>query len=51
VVKAGECERLEEALAALYDVIRVDAFDSNGLKELSKCATGKRKVVERPAEH
>jgi len=27
----------------------VDAFDSDGLKELSKCATGKRKVVERPA--
>jgi len=50
-VNADECEKLEEALTALYDVIRVDAFDSDGLKKLSKCATGKRKVVERPVGH
>jgi acyl-CoA dehydrogenase len=49
VVKADDCEKLEEALAALYDVIRVDAFESDGLKELSKCSIGKRKAVERPA--
>ncbi|PSF11814.1 acyl-CoA dehydrogenase [Marinobacter fuscus] len=50
VVTADECPKLEEALTALYDVIRVDAFDADGLKELAKNATGKRKVVERPAK-
>ncbi len=35
------------ALTALYDVIRVDAFDADGLKALAKGAKGKRKVVER----
>jgi len=50
VVRADECEKLEEALTALYDVIRVDAFDEEGLKALSRCAKGKRKVVERPAK-
>ncbi|PPK52489.1 acyl-CoA dehydrogenase [Marinobacter persicus] len=49
VVKADECPKLEEALTALYDVIRVDAFDADGLKELSDCARGKRRVVERQA--
>lgn len=49
VVKADECPKLEEALTALYDVIRVDAFDADGLKELSDCARGKRQVVERQA--
>ena len=48
VVKADECEQLEEALTALYDVIRVDAFEGDGLKALARCAKGKRKVVERP---
>lgn len=50
VVKAEECEKLEEALTALYDVIRVDAFDEEGLKALSRCTKGKRKVVERPGK-
>jgi len=49
VVKADECPKLEEALTALYDVIRVDAFDADGLRELSDCARGKRRVVERQA--
>ncbi|GGC65952.1 acyl-CoA dehydrogenase [Marinobacter halophilus] len=48
IVKADECPKLEEALTALYDVIRVDAFDADGLKALAKGAKGKRKVVERP---
>ncbi|KEF33096.1 Acyl-CoA dehydrogenase, short-chain specific [Marinobacter nitratireducens] len=48
IVKADECDKLLEALTALYDVIRVDAFDGDGLKALSRCAKGKRKVVERP---
>jgi acyl-CoA dehydrogenase len=48
IVKADECDKLLEALEALYDVIRVDAFEADGLKALSRCAKGKRKVVERP---
>ncbi|MEE3168887.1 MAG: acyl-CoA dehydrogenase, partial [Pseudomonadota bacterium] len=48
IVKKEECDQLLEALEALYDVIRVDAFDADGLKALSRCAKGKRKVVERP---
>ena len=50
IVKAEECPKLEEALTALYDVIRVDAFDADGLKSLAKSAKGKRKVVERPSK-
>ncbi|ERS85490.1 acyl-CoA dehydrogenase [Marinobacter sp. EVN1] len=50
IVKAEECPKLEEALTALYDVIRVDAFDADGLKSLAKNAKGKRKVVERPSK-
>ncbi|HET8850050.1 MAG TPA: acyl-CoA dehydrogenase [Marinobacter sp.] len=49
IVKADECPKLEEAMTALYDVIRVDAFDADGIKALARCAKGKRKVVERPA--
>jgi acyl-CoA dehydrogenase len=40
---------LLEALTALYDVIRVDAFDPDGIRELAACARGKRRVVERRA--
>ena len=47
VVKDEECDKLLEALEALYDVIRVDAFEAEGLKDLAQCAKGKRKVVER----
>ncbi|MFW5824350.1 MAG: acyl-CoA dehydrogenase domain-containing protein, partial [Marinobacter sp.] len=50
IVREDESDRLLEALNAQYDVIRVDAFDADGLKALSRCAKGKRKVVERPAE-
>lgn len=49
IIKADECDQLLEALTALYDVIRVDAFDGDGLKALARCAKGKRKVVERNA--
>ena len=48
IVTADECPKLEAALTALYDVIRVDAFDGDGLKALARCTKGKRKVVERP---
>ncbi len=49
LVTADERESLLEALSALYDVIRVDAFDPDGLRELSTGARGKRRVVERQA--
>ena len=48
VVREDEREQLQSALTALYDVIRVDAFEPDGIKELAKCAKGKRQVVERP---
>jgi acyl-CoA dehydrogenase len=50
IVREDERDHLQEALTALYDVIRVDAFDAEGIKKLAKCAKGKRKVVERPAD-
>ena len=45
----GEAERaaLLEAMTALYDVIRVDAFDAEGIREMATVVRGKRKVVER----
>ncbi len=49
IITEGESEKLLEALTALYDVLRVDAFDADGLKKLADCAKGKRKVVERPS--
>ncbi len=50
VVTEQEREQLLQALTALYDVIRVDAFDPEGIRELATCARGKRRVVERPAD-
>jgi acyl-CoA dehydrogenase len=49
VVTEQEREPLLAALASLYDVIRVDAFDPGGLRELATAARGKRRVVERTA--
>ncbi|OEY65888.1 acyl-CoA dehydrogenase [Marinobacter sp. X15-166B] len=48
IIQGSECDALLEALTALYDVIRVDAFDADGLKELAAAAEGKRRVIERP---
>jgi len=50
IIKDEECDQLLEALTALYDVIRVDAFDAEGLKELAEDSTGKREVIERSHE-
>lgn len=50
IVTSDESEKLLEALSALYDVLRVDAFDAKGLKDLAACSEGKRKAVERPAK-
>jgi acyl-CoA dehydrogenase len=49
IIKEDEREPLLAALTALYDVIRVDTFDPDGIRELADCARGKRRVVERPA--
>jgi acyl-CoA dehydrogenase len=49
IVAEGEREHLIAAFTALYDVLRVDAFDFEGIRELSDCARGKRRVVERSA--
>ena len=47
IIQPGERERLVEALTALYDVIRVDAMDAEGIRELATAAVGKRRVVKR----
>lgn len=44
---AADREPLLQALTALYDVIRVDAFDPEGIREMAGCVQGKRRVVER----
>jgi acyl-CoA dehydrogenase len=49
IVSESEREPLLTALTALYDVIRVDAFDAEGIRELADAARGRRRVVERPA--
>ncbi len=48
IIEESEAETLLDALNALYDVIRVDAFDAEGIRRLAECARGKRQVVERP---
>lgn len=47
IINAQEREPLLEALSALHDVIRVDAFEADGIKAMADCVAGKRKVVER----
>lgn len=48
IIQGAECDKLLEALTALYDVIRVDAFDADGIKALATATAGKRQVIERP---
>lgn len=47
IVSEEDRALLLEALTSLYDVIRVDAFEPNGIKAMSECVRGKRQVVER----
>lgn len=47
VIEPDEQAPLLEALTALYDVIRVDAFDAEALKAKADCVQGKHLVVER----
>ena len=47
IVDKAERESLLEAMTALYEVIRVDAFDAAGIREMAAAVVGKRRVVER----
>jgi acyl-CoA dehydrogenase len=47
IIDPSEKPLLLEALTALYDVIRVDAFDASALKAKSESVQGKHRVVER----
>jgi len=48
LIKEQERDALLEALVSLYDAIRVDAFDAEGIRELADISQGKRRAVERP---
>jgi acyl-CoA dehydrogenase len=48
IITQDEPGKLLEALTALYDVLRVDAYDAEGIEKLAICAQDKRKVIERP---
>jgi acyl-CoA dehydrogenase len=47
IVSAEDRDILLQALTALYDVIRVDAFDAAGIKAMAEAANGKQQVVKR----
>ncbi len=49
LVAEEERDLLLEALTALYDVIRVDAFDPEGIEELAEGSRSRLRVIERPA--
>jgi len=44
----NEAEKVLEALEALYDVIKVDAFWNEDINALAECSGGKLKEVDRP---
>lgn len=48
IVAEKDRDRLIEAMDAMYDVIRVDAFDGKDIDALAKCSKGKLKELERP---
>jgi acyl-CoA dehydrogenase len=47
IVSAEDRDILLQALTALYDVIRVDAFDAAGIKAMAEAVNGKQQVVKR----
>lgn len=47
IIPSEDQDKLTEALDALYDVIRVDAFDGESIAELGKTTEGQRQLVER----
>lgn len=48
IIQEKEREAVSEALAAMYDVIRVDAFSREDVEKLAQCSIGKLREVERP---
>ncbi|MFE8069686.1 acyl-CoA dehydrogenase [Marinobacteraceae bacterium S3BR75-40.1] len=48
ILSQMESEQLREAMIAMYDAIRVDAFAKEDIEKLAKAAKGKLKEVERP---
>ncbi|QCF26267.1 acyl-CoA dehydrogenase [Hydrocarboniclastica marina] len=48
VIDQSERQSVSEALAAMYDVIRVDAFAKEDIEKLAECSKGKLKEVVRP---
>jgi acyl-CoA dehydrogenase len=51
IIDANERPLLLEAITALYDVIRVDAFDADALRAKADGTRGTHKLVERLALH
>jgi len=51
IIAASERPVLLEAFTALYDVIRVDAFDADALKAKAESVRGKHKLVQRTDVH
>lgn len=49
LISQDERTEVSAAMAAMYDVIRVDAFDMEGIKALAECSKDKLKAVERPS--
>jgi acyl-CoA dehydrogenase len=47
IVSAEDRDILLQALTALYDVIRVDAFDAAGIEAMAEAVNGKQQVVKR----
>jgi acyl-CoA dehydrogenase len=47
IIGAEERPALLQAIEALYDVIRVDAFDAEALRAKAESVQGKHKLVER----
>jgi len=48
LIDDSERKAVSEAMAAMYDTIRVDAFSKESVEELGKDAVGRLKLVERP---
>jgi acyl-CoA dehydrogenase len=48
IIEEQERKPVSEALAAMYDVIRVDAFAKEDVQKLAECSLGKLREVERP---
>jgi len=48
IISEEEREPLQKALDALYEVIRVDAFDSDSIRNLSQATTDKRVLTPTP---